>query len=376
MQIDNADHAILRDLPSRAPRILIFTASIGEGHDGPARQIAAGISDVAPDATVEITDFLDLSRPIRSIGMGGSSFHSRIGSLTFDAIHWLTTEFPPTRWLVPRLTMALADRLVVKRIAASRPDVVVSTHPGPTMVFGALRASGRLRVPAVAAVTDLAALGPWVHPDVDVHLTTHPESEAEVRKLAPATEIVCVRGLTSPGFEHPLGAAEAKAALGLPAEPPVVVVSGGGWAVGDLEGAVRTALEQSAATIVCLCGRNEEVRTRLERLHGSDPRVVILGFTDRIAEIFAAADVLVHSTAGLTVLEALMRGCRVISYGWGHGHVRVNNRAFERFGLAEVAADPAELGRALQRALAAPRVADYSFAELPSAASEVLALAP
>ena len=32
----------------------------------------------------------------------------------------------------------------------------------------------------------------------------------------------------------------------------------------------------------------------------------VLPFTDRIAELFAAADVLVHSTAGLTVLEALI----------------------------------------------------------------------
>jgi UDP-N-acetylglucosamine:LPS N-acetylglucosamine transferase len=272
--------------------------------------------------------------------------------------------------------MAFADRLVVKRIAASRPDVVVSTHPAPTMVFGALRASGRLRVPAVAAVTDLAALGPWVYPGVDVHLITHPESEAEVRALAPATKIVCVRGLTSPGFDRPLDAAEARAALGLAIDSPVVVVSGGGWAVGDLDGAVRTALERTSANVVCLCGRNEKVRSGLLAAHGADPRVVVMGFTDRISEVFAAADVLVHSTAGLTVLEALMRGCRVISYGWGHGHVRVNNRAFERFGLAEVAADRAELAPALVRALAAPRVADYSFNGLPSAAAEVLALVP
>jgi UDP-N-acetylglucosamine:LPS N-acetylglucosamine transferase len=215
-----------------------------------------------------------------------------------------------------------------------------------------------------------------VHPDVDVHLITHTESEAEVRKLAPTTRIVCVRGLTSPGFERPLDLDDARAALELSLDKPVIVVSGGGWAVGDLAGAVRTALERTDATIVCLCGRNEEVRSELGTAYSADPRVVVMGFTDRISEVFAAADVLVHSTAGLTVLEALMRGCRVISYGWGHGHVRVNNRAFERFGLAEVAADRAELGPALVRALAAPRVADYSFNELPSAAAEVLALVP
>jgi UDP-N-acetylglucosamine:LPS N-acetylglucosamine transferase len=357
-----------------SPRILIFTASIGEGHDGPARQIAAGVSELAPGATVEITDFLELSSFIRRVVMNGSQFHSRIGSLSFEAIFWLGTYFPPSRWLIRRLTSLFTVRRMRARIAASRADVVVSTYPGSTIALGDLRAAGRLPVPVVAAVTDLAAFGVWVHPAVDIHLTTHPESETEVRSLAPETRIVCVRGLTSPGFDRPLDADEAREGLGLAVDTPVVVVSGGGWAVGDLDGAMRTALESTGANVICLCGRNEEVRSELEAAHGANPRVVVMGFTDRISEIFAAADVLVHSTAGLTVLEALMRGCRVISYGWGHAHVRVNNRAFERYGLAEVAADRAELGPALVRALAAPRVADYSFNELPSAASEVLRL--
>jgi hypothetical protein len=47
--------------------------------------------------------------------------------------------------------------------------------------------------------------------------------------------------------------------------------------------------------------------------------------------------VLVYATAGLTVLEAYMGGCRVISYGFAVGHVRLNNRAFARLGIAELA---------------------------------------
>ena len=84
---------------------------------------------------------------------------------------------------------------------------------------------------------------------------------------------------------------------------------------------------------------------------------------------------LVHSTAGLTVLEAHMRGCPTISYGWGRGHIRLNNQAFRRFGLAEVAETPEELAAALRRALAARKTRDLSFASIPSAASLVLACA-
>jgi UDP-N-acetylglucosamine:LPS N-acetylglucosamine transferase len=89
----------------------------------------------------------------------------------------------------------------------------------------------------------------------------------------------------------------------------------------------------------------------------------------------AASDALVHSTGGLTVLEARMRGLPVVSYGWGRGHIRPNNAAFERFGLAEVVSDRAELRRVLEGTLARPRPSSDVLDSLPSAASLILALA-
>jgi hypothetical protein len=58
----------------------------------------------------------------------------------------------------------------------------------------------------------------------------------------------------------------------------------------------------------------------------------------------------------------------------GIAHVRVNNAAFERFGIADVAGDRAALAAALERALAAPRRPFDGYGRLPSAADEVLAL--
>jgi processive 1,2-diacylglycerol beta-glucosyltransferase len=356
-------------------RVLIFSASIGEGHDLPARVIADGIAREQPAAQVEIEDSLALVNPlVRRLVLDSSRFHSRWGNRIFDLSYRLMTDVRPTRWFAARLTQWLAARPIRRAVLERAPDVVVSTYPGSTEVLGDLRAKGKIDVPVVSAITDLASLRFWAHPGVDLHLITHPESAREVLELAPGTDVRCVRGMTDERFYAARDPAEARRDLGLPADGPVVIVSGGGWAVGDLEGATEEALGVPGSTVVCLCGRNDQLRGELARHFADEPRVRLEGFTDEMPDWFAAADVLVHSTAGLTVLEAIMRGCGVVSYGWGMGHVRVNNEAFARFGLAEVAGSREQLGDALIRALAASGAPDESFAELPTAASAVLGL--
>jgi hypothetical protein len=97
-----------------------------------------------------------------------------------------------------------------------------------------------------------------------------------------------------------------------------------------------------------------------------------MGFTDRMGDVMAAADTLVHSSAGLTVLEAVIRGCPVVSYGFNYGHVRCSNAAMERFKLAQVARHAEELRPAIERALELHPEPDTRFAKRPPTASLIL----
>jgi UDP-N-acetylglucosamine:LPS N-acetylglucosamine transferase len=367
------------DRRTRPPRVLILTTDIGEGHDLPARELAAGIAAEAPGTEVRIVDGLEEMGRILSAVLKDNSravFHAP--PWMFDLQHWLAIRFRPTSALSHFFTVTLGGRGLLRLIRAYRPDVVVSTYPGCTMTLAPLRRRGYLDVPLVSAITDLSQLRYWAWPGVDLHLITHPESEQEVRSIAgQETGVACVRGLTSPGFTDPPDPQAGRREFGMPSVGPVAVVSGGGWAVGDLASAVDVCLaERSDLHVVVLCGRNDDVRAAMEARYGGNERVHVSGFTRHMNELFAAADVLIHSTAGLTVLEAYMRGCRVISYGWGIAHIRANNRAYERHGIARVAGTREELAAALHNALEHPR-SDLSaeFAALPSAASAVLAAA-
>jgi UDP-glucose 4-epimerase len=361
----------------QAPRVLVLTADIGEGHDLPARMIKVDVEREIPGATIEIVDGLQaMGRISSSVARDGSRFTFRWLPWLFDVQYWLITKFAPTRWLMHHLSYLLGARGLLRTIAQHRPDVVVSTYPGVTAVLGMLRENRRLEVPVHSAITDLAGLRYWVHPGIDLHYVTHPESIEEVEALVGPASVEWMRPPISPEFLMPRTRRDARRALGVPAHGRLVLVSGGGWGIGDLEGAIRAALADGDTTVACIAGRNEAAREKLEQRFARDGRVRVLGFTEQMSDWMAAADAMVHSTAGLTVLEAHIRGCPVVSYGFSAGHLRANNAAFERFGLAEVARSEHELESVLRHVTRERRSPDSSFASLPSIASRVLTARP
>jgi UDP-N-acetylglucosamine:LPS N-acetylglucosamine transferase len=355
-------------------RCAIVSAAIGAGHDLPAEVLRAELVERRPDTDVDLLDGLQAMGGLAErVLISGSSFHSELGNRFFDVEHRLLHDFGPTRRFAGRVGTAIVGRNLLAAVVARRPHVVVSTYPGTTEILGRLRVSGRLGIPVVSAITDLAALRFWAHRGVDLHLVIHAESTAEVRAVAgPATEIVHVRGLNDPRFATPPARDAARRSLGLPADGTVVAVSGGGWGVGDIEGATEEALALPGATALVLCGQHDALHAGLDARFGASGRVRTLGFTDAMPDVLAAADVLVHSTAGLTVMEALALGCPVVSYGWGRGHIRANNVAYRTFGLAEVAEDRPQLAAALRRAVTRRREPDPAFAALPTAAEVIL----
>ena len=290
----------------------------------------------------------------------------------FDLQYRLFMYFGPTRWLSRRLLTLFGRRGLMRLIRAHDPDVIVSTYPGVTAVLGELRRKRRLDVPCYSSITDLAGLQFWAHPGIDLHFITHPESSEEVERIAGPGSVRWAKPPTAPAFLAARSREEARKALALPPAGRVIAISGGGWGVGDLVGATRAALEFEDATVLCLCGRNDALRAKVVGRFGDEPRLRVMGFTDRMGDVLAAADALVHSSAGLTVLEAIIRGCPVVSYGFGYGHVRASNAALERFKLAQVAHTEADLVPAITTALEQHPEPDPRFARRPSTASLIL----
>jgi processive 1,2-diacylglycerol beta-glucosyltransferase len=335
-------------------RVLILSADVGEGHAAAARALARQIESAPEPAEVTVIDGLAAMGPLlQPVVEDGYRVQLRFFPWTYTVIYMLLERVAPVRVLARKLLCLFGSRPLARRIAEHEPDVVVSTYPAVTVVLARLRRTRVVCCPTVATITDLTGLFFWAQPGIDTHLVMYGESLHSVERIAGEGSARLVRPLISSEFLDERAQSDSRSALGLPEEGRMVVVSGGGWGVGDVEGAVREiASIPEVSAIVCLAGRNEQLYRRLNEDFASERRVHVYGFTERMPEILAAADALVHSTGGVTCLEAKATGTPVVSYGLPVGHARLNTRAMADLGLLRLANDTRELREQVQASFA------------------------
>jgi processive 1,2-diacylglycerol beta-glucosyltransferase len=325
-------------------RVLVLSADVGEGHAAAARALRQQLNADPRESEVTVIDGLRaMGRVLQPVVEDGYRVQLRVMPWSYTLTYWMLEHIWPVRMYARMLLCLFGSRPLARTIDRHDPDIIVSTYPAVTVVLARLRRRGRVRATVMATITDMTGLFFWAQPGVDMHLVMYPESLDDVERIAGADSVRLVRPLIASEFLEARCPQATRELLGLPAGDRVIVVSGGGWGVGDLAGAVGELRAMPQSTIVCLAGRNDHAREELERRFGQADNVHVWGFTDQMPQLLAAADVLVHSTGGVTCLEAMATGTPIISYGLPVGHAKINTQAMARAHLLDLADDLDEL---------------------------------
>ena len=290
-------------------------ASVGAGHTRAAKAVAAALATEAPDARVTVVDALELAEPLfrRVYGRGYLKLVETAPAL-FGLLFDLTDR--------PAKAGSVGDglRRAVQRWGAGRLsdlllgedwDAVVNTHFLAPELIAALRRKGRLSVPQLTVVTDCDAHRIWVHPPTELYCVASALAAASLRGHGVPARAIEVTGIpVDPAFAARVDRAAARAEFGLSGRRPVVLQASGGHGVGPVEETYRALLSvPEPSELVVVCGRNEAARRRLKAIRPpARHRAVVLGFTDRMRELMAVADLIVTKPGGLTVSESLACG--------------------------------------------------------------------
>jgi len=328
---------------SKNLRVLIVSATVGAGDVGNARELARRLAEQGHKATV--VDFLDAA-PFR-LGKAlakGYEAELRHAPWAYEAIFGVWYWVPLLLHPVSRVLSAFTRRKIARWVDDADADVVVSTYSVATQALGDMRRRAKrpwsrrrssLAVPLVNLVTDFGYHPFWAHRHVDLTLAANPATAAAIAKRTGRPALACAP-LVAPQF---VSAARRRWSererLGLDAGEVAVLVSSGSWGVGAVKETVEAVSTEPGFVPVVACGRNEALREELEQLAAARGyRALPIGWTNDMAGLMAACDVLVENAGGLTCFEAMRAGLPVISYRPIPGHGKKSTSAMQDAGVS------------------------------------------
>ncbi|MCW5950821.1 MAG: hypothetical protein KIT69_00940, partial [Propionibacteriaceae bacterium] len=186
-------------------------------------------------------------------------------------------------------------RKAAKRLVAENPaDLIISVHPlVNSHLARAMRKSPR---PFITVVTDMVSTHAfWFDRRAD--LVVVPTEKAKVmatRYGIPAGNLRVVGLPVADRFRRPLPDRDAwRREMGWRTDLPVILVVGGGDGLGGVK-RIAKALNHAdfQATLVVICGRNEELKRDLEAVDWRLP-THLYGFTRDMPDFMRAADIMV-----------------------------------------------------------------------------------
>ncbi|WP_406630371.1 MGDG synthase family glycosyltransferase [Amycolatopsis sp. WGS_07] len=334
-------------------RVLIVSANMGQGHNATGRALEDAVRERWPDATVSWLNALE------RLGPGFEGLFQRIYVANVESVPWLYEFFYGAIWRMPWFaaasrwfTAAWCGRRLAKPVAEFAPDLVLSTYPMGTAGLAWLRRKGKLAVPLGAWVSDFAPHPFWVYGAADLTMVMHDVAVEPALRSSPSAHVGVsappVRAVFRPGDQP-----AARQELDLPPDAFVPLVSCGSLGFGEIETTVRELLAADPAVVpIAICGRNEAAAARLRAL--GEPRLHVVGWTDRPELYTQAADVVVTNAGGATSLEALACGRPVLMHRPIAAHGKANARLMAAAGLALVSTKDGELAEAVRGLLAEP----------------------
>ncbi len=298
-------------------KILIIYANTGGGHLSAAKAIETAIQLRHPgnyEVVILNVPFASGSSRVQALY---ESYNMMLKADPSYAKHGmkLLNSFNPEKMLMPLIPKAHQN--LKTTLLRERPDIIVSVHGIVNYGFiQLLKEFGwHNRVPYVIVCTDLTEnfLKGWANPDANLILATNERAKEQLREYGiPSYKIKVYNGFpVSPHFfKDNTGKADCRKELGLNEDLFTVLVSMGGMAVPRNTYAVVHSLVKSGlpVQILVVCGMNVELKRKMDRVARKSPiPIKVYGFTDRLPQMMAAADLLIAKPGPGTIMEATIK---------------------------------------------------------------------
>lgn len=351
-------------------RVLVFSATIGDGHLRAAEAIIKVIKKRAPQAEITHLDFGEyISKTLNTLVKKSYIELIKHTPKLYGTFYYRTYKIRPDS-PIQRFINLMGRKEFLDYILALNPDVIVSTFHMAGSIFGELRNRGLLKAPVVSVVTDFDVHTQYINSGVDLYIggCQRVREGLLVRGIDPKR--IEITGIpVDPKFEMELAREKIIEKLNLKSISPTILLMAGAYGVsGGLKNICKVLLNwEMPVQILVVCGRDEKLYRSMKELKGKNP-MTCYGFVRNVEELMSVADLIVTKAGGLTVSEALTKKLPMIIYKPIPGQEGENAKFLVEAGAAKIAKNDEELENIIADLLTNPE----KISQMKSATSQAL----
>jgi processive 1,2-diacylglycerol beta-glucosyltransferase len=283
-------------------KVLILTASFGEGHNSAARNIREALELESQDTAVELLDLFASTYGVLNTIIKKTYLQivEHTPKLWNGIYNWLDTSSSAEGRMagMVRLRQALS-----KVLAEFQPDCVVSTYPAYAHVIKEIyRDYAERPFRIVTVITDSISLNSiWFKADSDVFCVPNEFTAAVLKKAHIASSKIKTLGFPV----HPAFAEEPAPEVIVPSEktrPKVLYVANSGKK--RVRKTLEGLLEIPELEITVTVGRDSELKAKLLKMtRDNADRVKVFGWTNQMPHLMRTNHFLVSKAGGATVVN-------------------------------------------------------------------------
>jgi len=332
-------------------KILILTASFGEGHNAAARALAAALDREGGPGTAVTADIFALAAP---------RYNELVRRTYLNLINrapklWIRFYRWSDRSSLVANTPALFFRelRVLRRLLArEQPDAVCCTFPVATLLLEHIARTGGPALPRYNIVTDSISIHSlWCRGACDGWFVPNEDSAEVILRAGLNPAKVHVAGFPVPAFFTEQAGVLAPPDLAAGAAPRVLQIINSGTR--HAAETARRLLAEEDWDVTVAVGRNEDLRRSLTAFAARRRRpATILGWTQEVPRLLMTHHVVVSKAGGATTQEAINALCPMVVSQVVPGQEEGNYELLRRHGAGTLAPTPDAVIAALRHAFA------------------------
>ena len=364
-------------------KILVLTLSFGSGHVRAAEAVADELRRQVPASNVLVVDALAECR-----------LWFRAG---YEWPYWLMLRYAPGLWdrfstarvnqkhegTAPTWAFRAGCPKVFSTIESFNPELIVAVEVAACEMAAIARRMGPTKAPILSVITDYESEPIWVQPEVAGFTVPDEHVRAEMISWGAPADRISICGIPiDTAFDVLHNPKATRLRYGISDSAPMVLLMGGGMGPTRMDQVVeRLGESHTPMHIVAVAGKDKRTLRRLERLKVKAPvSLRVVGWTNEVAALMQAAQILVTKPGGLTISEAALCSLPVVFFDPIPGAEFVNAKRMVDAGAALVTHGPSETAQAIisllkdDKATAAMAERSQAMAR-PNARQEIASLA-